>query len=74
MHEDGIQRAEAKAGIAKRVSPHVLRHSFATQGLERGPHIRTVQELLGHTHVSTTMIPTHVLNRPGLCVVSPLDG
>lgn len=68
-----IKRAAKNIGITKRVSTHILRHSFATHLLESGYDIRTVQELLGHADVSTTMIYTHVLNKGGRGVKSPLD-
>jgi len=77
LHESVLQRAVKQAikdaGITKHAGVHTLRHSFATHLLESGIDIRTVQELLGHKHVQTTMIYTHVLNRPGISVKSPLD-
>ena len=78
LHESVIQRvvneAGCGAGLTKLASSHSFRHSFATHLLEDGYDIRTVQELLGHKDVKTTMIYTHVLNRGGKGVKSPIDG
>lgn len=77
LHESAVQKAIAAAvrrsGMSKRVGPHTLRHCFATHLLEDGYDIRTVQELLGHKDVTTTMVYTHVLQRGALGVKSPAD-
>jgi integrase len=77
LHESVVQKAVARAarqaGITKRVGPHTMRHSFATALLEDGYDIRTVQELLGHRDVRTTMTYLHVMNRGALGVKSPMD-
>jgi integron integrase len=77
LHEDSMdrqfRRAARKSSVPKRISPHTLRHSFATQLLQNGTDIRTVHDLLGHSNLETTMIYLHVMKRPGAGGPSPLD-
>lgn len=78
VQENALQKALAeagrRAGLDKRVTPHTLRHSFASNLLDGGADIRTVQALMGHSSVETTQIYLHVMRKPGLGVRSPLDG
>ena len=73
VYQSAVRRAGLKAGLTKRITSHTLRHSFATHLLEDGVDIRTVQDLLGHASVETTQIYTHVMQKPGVGVRSPLD-
>jgi site-specific recombinase XerD len=71
--QKAVKHDVTEAGVTNAASCHTFRHSFSTHLLERGQDIRTIQELLGHRDVSTTMIYTHVLNRGPLCISSPAD-
>jgi integrase len=73
QYQSAIKKAAQDAKISKRVTSHALRHSFATHLLEGGSDIRTVQDLLGHAHVETTMVYLHVMKKPGVGSLSPLD-
>jgi site-specific recombinase XerD len=72
--QKALTEAGRRAGLDKRVTPHTLRHCFASHLLDNGTDIRTVQALMGHSSVETTQIYLHVMRKPGLGVRSPLDG